>query len=217
MRFVEDDVLERGEQLGPVFAVREQRIVQAVGIGDQDVRRRILQAAPYLLLGVPVEGPGRDTVRLRERDSEALDGKELVVREGLGRVEIERVLAAVLPQSGDDREVEAERLTRSGRRDEHDVTPGSDLLDRSSLMLVEQLDAVGAAGIDERFVQARRKRSCIRCRHRFQGANAPQVLLAKDACLSQGIEKRERPADTRHASRSSTSSTAYGRPCIAVR
>ncbi len=66
---------------------------------------------------------------------------ELILRERLGRKQIQRARRRVLQDRVEDRRVVAERLARRGRRDRDDVPAGEHVLERFRLVRVELLDA----------------------------------------------------------------------------
>ena len=76
-----------------------------------------------------------------ERLAHRLQLGELILRERLGRKQIQRAARRVLQDRVQDRRVVAERLARRRRRDDDDVAAGERVLDRLGLMRVELLDA----------------------------------------------------------------------------
>ena len=85
----------------------------------------------------PICSPRRRGERLAQR----LQLGELILRERLGRKEIQRAARRILQDRVEDRRVVAERLARRGRRDDDDVPAGERVLDRFGLMRVELIDA----------------------------------------------------------------------------
>ena len=75
-----------------------------------------------------------------DRLAEALKLSQLVLRERLGRKEIQRAARWVLQNRVQHRRVVAERLARRGRRDDDDVPMRKRVVDRAGLVRVELLD-----------------------------------------------------------------------------
>src|SRR5438309_805750 len=90
---------------------------------------------------------------------EALELRQLVLREGLRREEVQRTRRRVLRDRVEDREVVAEGLARGGRRDHDDVLLLVRYVERGGLVRVERLDAARTqAARDPRVEPVRERR-----------------------------------------------------------
>ena len=126
------------EQLGPARVVREDARVQHVGVAQHQMRARP-NRPPGVLRRVTVVGEDADLLSssLRQGLAQALKLRELILRERLGRKQIERTAGGILQDGVQHRRVVAERLARRRRRDHDDVAAGQRVLDRFGLMRVE--------------------------------------------------------------------------------
>ena len=84
---------------------------------------------------------------------------ELILRERLGRKQIQRARRRVAQDRAQHRRVVAERLPRRGRRRHHDVTAGKRMVDRHGLMGVELIDAALAQHVAEARIEIVTKRA----------------------------------------------------------
>ncbi len=135
MRFVDDDEPQVGEEVSPAVMVRQDADVDHVGVGEDDVR------------GAPDVAPvleGRVAVvdrRPQPGQRERAQRPELVLRERLGRIEVQRAHLRVSRHGVEDREVECERLTgRRAGRDADVLRPGR-RVPRRALVGVQAVDA----------------------------------------------------------------------------
>jgi len=87
---------------------------------------------------------------------------QLVLRQGLGRIYIERAPFRVLEQSLKDGEVVAERLPARGRRNHHEVPAVADGVIGFRLMRVQALDSTPSEGGDQLRLEAGGERSKYR-------------------------------------------------------
>ena len=108
VRLVDDHVAKVREHVSPAVVIREEPHVDHVRVGQDHVRPLAdLQA----LFGRRVAVVDRG---LEPGDLEGRQRAELVLRERLGRVEIERAALGLPRQLVEHREVERERLPRRG-------------------------------------------------------------------------------------------------------
>ena len=138
VQLVDDDEPQLLEQLEPLGVVGQDRRVEHVRVGDDDLaggshgrtdrRRR-----------VAVVGRGRDVQAARGR--QLAEFGHLVLAERLGREEKERASGRVLGDGLEDRHGVAQRLAGRGRGHDHDVRTGMDDLDRFGLVGVRPGDA----------------------------------------------------------------------------
>jgi hypothetical protein len=84
---------------------------------------------------------GEDADVARQRLAHRLQLGELILRQRLGREQVQRAARRVLQNRVEDRGVVAEGLARRGRRDDDRMAAGERVLDRLRLMRVELLDA----------------------------------------------------------------------------
>ena len=123
--------------------VRQDARVHHVGIAEHEVRARA-DRPPRVLRRIAVVGEHADPRRRRSvamRLAHRLQLGELILRERLGRKQIQRAARRVLQDRVEHRRVVAERLARRGRRDDDDVAAGQRVLDRFGLVRVELMDA----------------------------------------------------------------------------
>ncbi len=150
VHLVDDDVFEAFEEGDPLGVVGHDGGVQHVGVGEDDVAGAAHLAAG-VGGGVAVVGEGAD-VGAKVGD-EAVEFVELVLGEGLGGEEVERLRRRVLEDGIEDGDVVAEGLAAGGGGDDDAVAPGTDVLNRLRLVEPGPLDAtlrkdVGQAGVD---------------------------------------------------------------------
>ena len=142
VQLVDDDEAQVLEQLRPARMVRQDARVHHVRIAEHDVRlaadraprirRRVAVVGEHANLNV---GIARD--QLRER----VQLRQLVLRQRLGREQIQRARRRILQDRVEHGRVVAERLARRGRRDRDDVAAGEHVRERLRLVRVELLDA----------------------------------------------------------------------------
>ena len=153
VQLVDDDEAQVLEQLRPPRMVRQDAGVQHVGIGEHDVRARRGSSGG--------RRPACRRRRCARRSSsppasptsvgQLVQLGHLVLRQRLGRKEVERARRAVLQDRVEDRQVVAERLARRGRRGDDDVLAGGDALAGLGLMRCR-------AGVRPRCSSAARRR-----------------------------------------------------------
>ena len=142
VKLVDDDEFQVLEQLRPARMVRQDARVHHVGIAEHHVRLAANGAARVRRrIAVVGKDPDLDARIARDDLREAVQFGELILREGLGRKQIERPRRRVLQDRVQHRRVVAERFARGGRRDGDDVAPGEHVLERLGLVRVELLDA----------------------------------------------------------------------------
>ena len=122
VQLVDDDELQVLEQLRPARMVRQDPRVQHVGIAEHDVRLAA-NRAPRIRRRVAVVGEDADlrVAVVRHQLGERVQLGELILRQRLGRKQVQRARRRVLQDRVEDRPVVAERLARRGRRDRDDV------------------------------------------------------------------------------------------------
>ena len=135
VRFVDDDVAEVCEYVAPAVVVRQQADVHHVGVRQDHVRP--LADLPTLL-GRRVAVVDR---RLQPRQLQLGQRAELILRERLRRIEVERAGLRLARDGVEDGQVERERLPgRGAGRHEHVVAPRRGV-PRLALVRVEPVDA----------------------------------------------------------------------------
>ena len=141
VRLVDDHVLQVAEELGPQRVVGQDAGVEHVGVGQQDARL-LADAVAGALRRVAVVGGGQrvDDARPRRLD-ERLPLAQLVLRQRLGGVEVQRPGERIARQRFEHRDVEGERLARGGRGGDDDVVARQRQVDRLRLVRVEPLGA----------------------------------------------------------------------------
>jgi len=113
VRLVDDDGREVGEERPPGLMVGQDPEVEHVRVGQHQVGLAA-DRRPALARGVAVVDGHADRVAEVERVERA----RLVLGERLGGVEVERAGVRVVAQRVERRQVEGERLARSGARGE---------------------------------------------------------------------------------------------------
>ena len=126
--------------------------VEHVRIAEHDMRTRADRPS-RIGRRIAVVGVHADRLigRVAELVDEAVDLGHLILRQRLGRKEIQRARGGVLKNGVEDRQVVAERLARRGGRRDDDVAAGCDMRERFGLMAVE----LGDAAPFERGLQSR--------------------------------------------------------------
>ena len=166
VQLVDDDELELLEQLEPLRVVRQDRRVEHVRVGHDDLPGGA-DGGPDRGRRVAVVGRRDDRQPGRRRELPEL--RHLVLAERLGREQEQRPGGRVLGDRLERGQRVAQRLARGGRRDDDDVLAGMDGLDRLGLVRVQPLDpAPGEARHDAR-VQPRRHRGVDRLAWRQDG------------------------------------------------
>jgi len=116
--------------------------VHHVRIAQHEVRPRA-DRSPRVLGRVAVVREDADRLSLRrvEPIAERLQLGELVLRERLGREQVERAARRIAQDAVADRRVVPEGLARRRRRDDDHVSPGERVTNRLGLMGVKTIDA----------------------------------------------------------------------------
>ena len=138
MQLVDDDILKIPEVVRPLCVMRQYPGVEHVRICN-DYMPLAARLPPFDGIGVAVIdktvylaiGEGGELSKLRE----------LVLREGLCREEIEGARAGVLQDRVHDRQIIAKCLSRSRRRRDDAVDPRERALHRRALVRIERLHA----------------------------------------------------------------------------
>src|SRR4029450_4953982 len=176
VQFVNDDVAQILEQLGPARMVRQDPRVQHVRIAEHKVRARPNRSA-CILRRVAVVGEHSDLV--------AVDGKhftnrmqlgKLSVGERLGWKQIQRAARWILEHRIEYRSVVAKRLP--GRRwcDDDDIAPSQRMSDRFGLVRVELRDSPRAERIPQAAIERLGERRVSRRYWRYAAQRgAPQI------------------------------------------
>ena len=149
VQLVDDDELELLEQLEPLRVVGEDRRVEHVRVGHDDLARRP-DRGPDRRRGVAVVRRGDD--RQAGRCRQLAELRHLVLAERLGREEEQGARRRIVGDGLERRERVAQGLARRRRRHDDDVLAGVDRLDGLGLVRVQLLDP--APG------QARRRFAC---------------------------------------------------------
>jgi len=148
---VDHDPAEVGEEVAPALVVGQQADVQHVGVGQHEVvataDRRPLLARRVAVVDRLAQ-PGRAQRRQLAR---------LVLRQRLGRVEVERPPLGIARDPVEHRQVEGEALARSGAAGDRQVG-GRRHLQRVALVRVEALDPGAAERLDQPGVEPPRHR-----------------------------------------------------------
>ncbi len=159
VQLVDDDVAQVLEQLRPARMVRQDPRVHHVGIAEHEVGARS-DRAPRILRRVAVVGEHADLLAGRgvDRLAHRLQLRELILRQRLGRKQVERAARRILEDRVEHRRVVAERLARRRRRDDDRVATGQRVLDRFRLVRVELIDAARRERADQPRIERRGKR-----------------------------------------------------------
>ena len=149
---VDDDEAEVREHVAPAVVVRQHAHVEHVRVGQNDVRPFADLPAP-LALGVAVVDR-----RLDALDAEGLQRAGLILRERLGRVEVERPALRLAREQVEHGQVEREALAAGGAGRDDRVAAVPERLPRLGLVAVERGDPLrDESGRDAR-VEIVRKR-----------------------------------------------------------
>ena len=146
VQLVEHDEAQVLEQSGPLRVVRQNALVEHVGVGDDDV-----PGLPYLAprgrRRVTVIGEGLD-IGVRHLD-QRVELVQLVLRQGLGGEEVERAGLGVVEDGLDDWHVVAEGLARGRAGDDADVFAVKHLRDGLGLVGIKLADAALLQGLSQ--------------------------------------------------------------------
>ena len=140
MQFVDDDVAEVFEDLGPLGVVGKDSGVEHVRVGEDHVG-----AFPDLLARVlrRVTVIGESTDAGAHGFDDGVELVELIFGEGLSGKQIKCARFGVSNEAAEDGQVVAEGLAASGRRDDDDVGALLEEAERFGLVGVELLDSAG--------------------------------------------------------------------------
>ena len=140
MGLVDDDGAQVGEEVSPAVVIRQDADVQHVRVGEDHVRGST-DLATVLERRVPVVDrraqPGK-----REGDQ----GAELILRECLRRIEVERASLWISCDGVEDRQVEGQGLPGRRAGCDADVLTARHCIPRRALVGVEVVDADRRAG-----------------------------------------------------------------------
>ena len=152
VQLVDHHVLQVLEELGPPRMVRQHAGMQHVGIGEGDVRPRANGSA-RVGRRVAIVGVHADVVGALGADQgrERVQLGHLILRERLGRKEVQRPRGRILQDGVEHRQVVAERLARGRGCGDDDVLAGRHALIRLGLVAIE----LAHAAPFERGLQAR--------------------------------------------------------------
>ena len=151
VRLVDDDVAQVLQDVAPAVVVREHADVEHVGVREDQVRPLADLPAP-VALGVAVVDR-----RLHARHGELGERAQLVLRERLRRVEVQRSGLRLTRERVEHRQVEGEGLAaRRARRDDH-VLAARRRLPRVRLVRVERVVAEPLADARVELVRDRRE------------------------------------------------------------
>jgi hypothetical protein len=211
VQLVEHDPLQVREQLHPVARVRQDSQVEHVGIGHQHVRRTAAdQRAPcgrrIAVVDLAREVLGAETRSLRQGE----DLAALILPQCLDRKEEERPARPACERLLEDRQLEDQRLSRSGGGGDEDVSPGPRGGDRLDLVRPETFDALRREGRGERRVGRRQEIHWTRRLGRQPPLGDESIAQA----LAQGAERlleRVRPG-SRHGRLGQRGASGEGPP-----
>jgi hypothetical protein len=144
VRLVDDDVAEVREDVAPAVVVWEHADMEHVRVGQDEVRPLADLPAP-LRLGVSVVDRGTDPLRAK-----LAERADLVLRERLRRVEVERPQLGLDRERGQHRQVEREALPARGSRCDRNVLAALGRLPGRGLVRVEPVDATRSEPLRQR-------------------------------------------------------------------
>ena len=137
MHLVDDHEFQVLEELRPLGMVREDALVQHVGIGDDDIPVRAHRLA-RIARRVAIEGVSTDAEVARLVEFQQF--RHLILGQRLGGEKIES-FGPLLQHRLDHRQVVAQRLAGGCRGDDDNMLAGRDAVPRLALMAVELPDA----------------------------------------------------------------------------
>jgi hypothetical protein len=177
VRLVDDYEREIGEHVAPARVVWQHAHVEHVRVG-QDQVRALADGAALLARRVPVV----DRVA-QERRAQLVQLARLVLRERLGRVDVDRPRPRIARQRVEHRQVERQRLAARGAgRDDRRVLPRR--LERCRLVRPELVDAGALERLEERRVQVAGNR--LRLRRPGAVAGGPDEPFVGSSLLEDG-------------------------------
>ncbi len=214
VQLVDDHITKILEQLRPAGMVRQDSRVQHVRIAEDKVSAAA-NGAPRVLRRVAIVGEHANLLArivlsragwtARERLAHGLQLGELILRERLGRKQVEGPARRILQDRVQHRHVVAERLARRGRCDDHDVAARERVLDGLGLVRVELADATRGEGVPkasvellgERRIPRRTRGQTPECRHVQIGRIPPTGERARSQAL-KGLLQRAVSSGSRH-------------------
>ncbi len=158
MHLIHNDVSQVREELRPPRVVRQDGLVQHVRVGEDDLSV-VPQLPPLRRRRVAVVRAGQELDPGRAGVPPALESRQppqLVLRQGLRRVDEQRCRERIGEHGLDHWDVVAQRLAAGRTGHDDNAAPGADVLDGLHLVDVQPLDA-GAS-------QCLRNRLCERLR-----------------------------------------------------
>ena len=209
------------EERGPARVLRQDAGVQHVGVREHDARAvanlGALAGGRIAVVGAAVRRAGewgsgrRESGTIEEWGRRRLlpfsplrpfahslaprvQLRQLILRQRLRRVEIERACGRIGQQAVEDRQVVAERLAAGRRGDDRDMLAAQARGDRLGLMRIELADASRRHRLDEPGIEARRKRRIAHAARRHMrpaGHVAHELRLEPERlkCAFDGHEK----------------------------
>jgi len=154
MHLVQHDVAQVGQHLPPVAVVRQDAEMQHVRVRDQHVRRSALDLAAACRRGVAVVDLEAGWIESAKAACQIAESGQLVLGQGLRRVEEQRTGAGVGRDRLQHRGREAQSLARGRRRHEQQVLPLPSQIERLGLVVIELPDTP----LRERLLQRGRQR-----------------------------------------------------------
>ena len=221
VHLVDHDCGQIHEKLGPPRVLREDAGMQHVGIREHDARAVANLGA---LAGgrIAVVGRGRkESGRMGEWVSTRswrfphsptlpfslspllpcsqpllprVQLRQLILRQRLRRVEIERSSGRIGQQAVEDRQVVAERLAAGRRRNDGDMLAAQARGDRLGLMRIELADASRRHRLNEPGIEARRERRIARAarRHMRPAGHVAHELRLEPERLKRAFDGHEK-------------------------
>ncbi len=174
VQLVDDDEPQVLEEARPFRMVRQDPRVQHVRVGEDHLRAGA-DGSPGVLWRVAIVGEDAEVQagRLVDDLRKPIELGQLVLRQRLGREQVEGAGGRLAEDGVEDRDVVAEGLAR-GRRRRHDhVAPGQRVLDGRRLVRVETRDAPRPHRGNQPGVDARRewRHAGVRRRHASDGGD----------------------------------------------
>ncbi len=192
MQFVDDDEAQVLEELRPAGMVRQDPRVEHVGVAEDDVGLAANRAARVRWRIAVVGEDANLEIRISaDQFGQSLQLGELILREGLGRKEVQRARRLILEDGIEDRRVVAERLSRRRRRDRDDVAPAEHMRERLGLMGIQLADPACGERAPEPVVSAVR----IGRKRRGRGRQPPHGRHDRIRLCSAGSGGIGQPAD----------------------
>ena len=140
MRLIHNHQRERREERRPLLMEGQNRQMQHLRVGDQDIGRVLADLAPKMIGRVAViDGDGRPC-RFGPVPGQLPKCGKLILRQRLQREQHQRAAVRVLQAFFQYRQAVAQRFAAGGGRGDHHVAPGADNIRRQRLMAVERRD-----------------------------------------------------------------------------